>query len=65
MDVDDFWKSVEASLARRDFVFRHVPHCPKCREQMQIQIMDYHNKPAKWRCRMCKHRFEFEPPEAR
>jgi transposase-like protein len=52
-------------LDRQDWVCRHVPHCPKCREQMQIQVIDYINPPARWRCRMCKHRFEYEPPERR
>ncbi len=53
--------NLEKLIERREFVCSYVPHCPKCGEQMQIQITDYVRVPAKWRCRMCKHRFEEEP----
>jgi transcription elongation factor Elf1 len=51
---------LKAILDRKDFVCSHVPHCPKCGEQMQIQIKRF-DPPALWRCRMCKHHFEHEP----
>jgi tRNA(Ile2) C34 agmatinyltransferase TiaS len=51
---------LEAIWTRREFINRNVPHCPRCREQMQIQIIDI-GQPAQWRCRMCKHRFAYEP----
>ena len=54
-------ESLTALMDRRDFVCKHVPHCPKCREQMQIQVTDWQSVPAKWRCRKCKHRYEYEP----
>ena len=57
------WENIEVLLARRDFVCSHVPHCPKCGEQTQIQIKDYFSVPAHWRCRMCRHHFDYEPNE--
>ena len=38
MDLDINLREI---LARKDFVCSHVPCCPKCGEQMQIQIKDY------------------------
>ena len=52
---------LQALLDRKDFVCANVPHCPRCSEQMQIQVTNYLSVPAKWRCRMCKHRFVHEP----
>jgi transcription elongation factor Elf1 len=46
-------------LKRRDFIYRNVPRCQKCNHE-QVQIVDT-AKPARWRCRICKHRFEYEP----
>lgn len=57
------WPDLEGLLRRKDFICSHVPHCPRCREQMQIQVTDYVGVPAKWKCRMCKYRFEYEPSE--
>jgi hypothetical protein len=28
---------------------------------MQVQLVEAHRAPAKWKCRMCKKVFEFEP----
>ncbi len=48
-------------LDRREFLCHNVPTpCPRCGEQMQIQLMSM-DVPAKWRCRTCKHWFEREP----
>ena len=52
---------LEKLIERKDFVCSHVPHCPKCGEQMQIQVKDYIRVPAHWRCRICKHHFDYEP----
>lgn len=38
-------------------------HCPKCNSQ-QIQVINYYKIPALWRCRDCKHFFEFDIPRA-
>jgi transposase-like protein len=58
---DIFPEGLQAALDRKDFVCAHVPHCPRCGEQMQIQIKDYFSVPAHWRCRMCKYHFDHEP----
>lgn len=44
---------------RRDVIMRHQPKCPSCTSP-QVQIMS-ELKPAQWRCRICKHKFESEP----
>lgn len=44
---------------RQDEVFGNVPKCPSCGNE-QVQIIDW-NKPAQWKCRICKFKFEFEP----
>ncbi len=50
---------IEEVLRRNDFLFRNVPHCLKCgSEQVQIRCRV---APAVWRCRICKHRFIYEP----
>lgn len=46
-------------LDRRDVLYRYQPRCPECRNQ-QVQLMAT-EKPAKWRCRMCRHPFTDEP----
>ena len=34
--------------------------CPEC-ETVQVQLVEYINVyPAKWKCRKCKHNFEWE-----
>ena len=34
--------------------------CPKCSTR-QVQLVGYINiKPAQWRCRQCKHNFDWE-----
>jgi hypothetical protein len=48
---------------RLDFLSRHPPRCAAC-DHEQIQLMDYFHSPAEWRCRICKHRFTFEPDGA-
>lgn len=48
------------ALDRQDFLCRNVPRCAKC-DHEQVQLI-WRGSPAHWRCRMCKHRFEYEPP---
>ena len=52
-------KWIEEILDRRDLLFSHSPKCPKC-EAKQVQCTEYLNTPAQWKCRECKHRFEYE-----
>jgi len=54
-------EDIEEILNRRDFLFKNVPHCPEC-ASVQVQIKRY-GAPAIWRCRICKHRFTYEPPK--
>ena len=53
--------NLEELIERKEFVCSNVPHCPKCGEQMQIQVKNYISAPAYWRCRTCKHHFYHEP----
>lgn len=53
----DRW--TENVLRRDEVINRNVPYCPACGTR-QVHIMDK-GVPAKWRCRMCKYRFEYEP----
>lgn len=50
----------DAIMARQDLIYRNAPDCPACRAD-QVQAISYVVAPAIWRCRICKHRFEFEP----
>lgn len=53
------YKSVQRRLSLRD----HKIACPKCNAN-QIQLIGYiETYPARWRCRECGHKFEFEPTE--
>jgi len=56
----DIW-DLEELIARKDFVCSQVPNCPNCQERMQIQVLNYSATPAQWKCRICKHKFEYEP----
>jgi len=53
-------KELMATADRRDFLCKNVPKCQKCLHE-QVQLVGYAEKPASWKCRMCKHWFEFEP----
>lgn len=46
---------------RREQLCKQTPPCPKCGEVHQIQLQDWLNKPAKWRCRPCGHKWSHEP----
>jgi hypothetical protein len=45
---------------RQNFLMAHAPRCEKC-DTFQVQIIRT-EAPAVWKCRICKHRFGFEPP---
>lgn len=55
--------SISAELVqkaeRRDFLEHRVPQCPACHRN-QVQLLD-HNRPAQWKCRVCRVCFEYEP----
>lgn len=46
--------------ARRERLCADVPPCPKCWELRQIQLVDYYAIPARWRCRLCRHKFTYD-----
>lgn len=53
-------------LKRKVILLANTPTCPECGDLTpdvnQVQLVDYVNTiPAKWKCRVCKHKFEFEP----
>lgn len=56
----DHWHNAIAS--RQNLIYKNVPRCPACNNE-QVQIMDS-SVPAKWRCRVCKYKFEYEPVKA-
>src|SRR4051812_5662171 len=47
--------------SRNDALMRGAPPCPFCTSS-QVQLMA-RTPPASWRCRTCKHVFDFEPLE--
>lgn len=55
--IDHEW--LEKMVTRREWLCTHVPHCPACTDE-QVQLIDHH-EPALWCCRICKHRFTYEP----
>jgi hypothetical protein len=57
----DFTLALLIAIKRRETLSSNVPKCPNCNES-QIQLTNIHTVPAQWCCRICKHRFEFEPP---
>lgn len=50
---------IETLHKRQGLLYRNIPKCPKC-DSEQVQLLRL-NKPARWRCKVCKHRFEKEP----
>ena len=46
---------------RLKFLRQNVPPCPKCSEKHQIQLREWINEIAEWKCRTCKYKFNFEP----
>lgn len=62
MDLTELVKGAE----RRDLLGRRMNdqklQCPECGTR-QVQLMSYSEVPAQWRCRHCKHGFEWEGDE--
>ena len=46
---------------RRESLARLRGNCPKCGERDQIQLRDWLTEPAKWKCRLCSTKWEYEP----
>lgn len=51
--------TMQATWDRRALLYANTPQCPRCGD-VQIQIMS-DAMPAQWRCRICKHGFDYEP----
>ncbi len=45
---------------RREALSKKTKNCPECTKD-QVQLLAYHSQPAQWKCRICKHRFNWEP----
>lgn len=61
--VSGFWEEMNRRHLRRNFLSRNMRPCPACGDD-QIQLIDDLVEPAEWKCRMCKHEFQFEPTES-
>ena len=48
---------------RREWLGKNAIHCPQCGTE-QVQLVDHIVKPAQWKCRHCKYKYEFEPDGA-
>lgn len=57
METESAW--VDRIVGRYEELSRHAPRCFRCGDR-QVQHTDI-NRPAQWRCRICRYRFEFEP----
>ena len=58
---EEHWAWIEACHARLRHLSSLGPVCPKCCTR-QVQLRRYVDvSPAQWKCRMCKHDFEYEP----
>lgn len=58
MKID--WDSILKDVERREWICRFPPLCTKCGHE-QVQIIDSHVIPAKWKCRVCHWSFDHEP----
>lgn len=53
---------LNAIIDRRQWASTLRPHCPKCGEARQIQLIAAMATPCpKWKCRKCKHGFNWQP----
>lgn len=60
----DYWEKVESYCSRREDLGRRMNRlkleCPECNTR-QVQLVKYMDTyPAQWKCRHCKHKFEWE-----
>lgn len=44
----------------KEFLAKNAPRCTECKTD-QVQLISYHKEVPQWRCRMCKHKFDFMP----
>lgn len=61
LQLEEFDEAMNHFVNRRFFLCANTPDCPNCGEDTQIQLFNHVNEPALWRCRHCKHVYEFEP----
>jgi hypothetical protein len=61
VDIDAVLNGAFALTERRLWLCKNVPVCPACGEKIQIQLVDWSVTPADWKCRACKHKWQFEP----
>ena len=59
-EIKDFDTSIETTTKRRDFLRSSSVKCPECGEE-QVELTQFFRPPAQWKCRGCKHKFDFEP----
>lgn len=60
----EFMSLIEAAhelAERREFLCKNPPSCPVCEERKQIQLVRWGALPADWKCRICTHKFMYEP----
>lgn len=57
--LEDWGQWVKRCIARLDHLIANAPRCAECGTR-QVQIMN-RNAPAQWKCRECRHSFEYEP----
>jgi len=57
---DEIIRQAEYWTNRRNFLSKSVPRCPACNDG-QVQLIDLFPTPAGWKCRICKHKFSWEP----
>jgi len=65
LQTDEFLAAIGNRRHSLTLGFQKNNHsCPKCGESWQIQLVDWMIMPARWKCRTCKTRFEFDPEGA-
>lgn len=53
-------EDLQSLINRRDYLCKFSPKCHACSHE-QVQLVRCDIVPSNWKCRMCKHRFLFEP----
>lgn len=51
--------AVAVALERQKEIRADIPRCRRCNSD-QVQLVDS-DRPAHWKCRICKRRFVYEP----
>lgn len=59
--MNNLSQDIQKSTDRRIFLSKINISCTNCGETKQIQLVNFLITPAKWKCRICKFKFEFEP----